>query len=66
MRNSKDTRPTPKPIPENGEIKNVRLHVNAFGEIVRDVKTDDLNAFLDETVPDKKLSESEDIPPNKP
>ncbi len=66
MRNSKDTQPTPKPIPENGEIKNVRLHVNAFGEIVRDVKTDDLNAFLDETVPDKKLSESEDISAIKP
>lgn len=66
MLNSKDTRTTPKPIPENGEIKNVHLHVNAFGEIVRDVKTDDLNAFLDETVPDKKLSESEDISPIKP
>ncbi len=43
--------------PDNKELKKVSLHVNEFGEIVRDVKTDDINAFLDENVPDKKFTE---------
>ena len=56
MSKSKQTKPDPKPTPESKDIKKLSLHVNEFGEIVRDVRTDDLNAFLDEKVPDKKLS----------
>ncbi|MFN0175563.1 MAG: hypothetical protein ACKVU0_13010 [Saprospiraceae bacterium] len=43
--------------PENKELKKINLHVNEFGEIVRDVQTDDINAFLDDNVPDKKFAE---------
>lgn len=57
MQKSKRSKPTPKPAPENKELKKISLHVNEFGEIVRDVKTDDINAFLDENVPDKKFTE---------
>ena len=43
--------------PETKDLQKISLHVNEFGEIVRDVKTDDINAFLDENVPDKKFAE---------
>lgn len=39
------------------DLKKISLHVNAFGQIVRDIKTEEINAFLDENVPDKKLDE---------
>ncbi|MFN0213363.1 MAG: hypothetical protein ACKVT2_03840 [Saprospiraceae bacterium] len=55
MKKSKNTKKVSKPDPGLKDIKKVSLHVNEFGEIVRDVKTDDLNAFLDDKVPDKKL-----------
>lgn len=57
MKKSKHNKPAPKTSPENKELKKIELHVNAFGEIVRDKKTDEINAFLNENVPDKKLSE---------
>lgn len=41
------------------ELKKISLKVNEFGEIVRDVKTERINAFLDENVSDKKFSEEE-------
>ena len=63
MQKSKRSKTTVKPIaasdanPENVDLKKVSLHINAFGEIVRDIKTDDINAFLDQNVPDKKFLE---------
>lgn len=57
MSKSKQTKTTPKPAPVQKDLKQVDLHINAFGEIIRDVKTDQINAFLDENVPDKKLLE---------
>ena len=43
--------------PETKEaLKGLRITVNEFGEIVRDYNIDDINKFLDETVPDKKLT----------
>ena len=57
MSKSKQAKPTPKTTPDPKELKKVSLYVNEFGEIVRDVKTDDINAFLDENVPDKKFTE---------
>ena len=59
----KQKRNKPAPIPketltgEATELKKVSIHINSFGEIVRDVKTDDINAFLNEHVPDKKFTE---------
>jgi len=41
-------------------LKDVEMYVNEFGQIVRDVKLEDINAFLNENVPDKKLEEVED------
>lgn len=36
-------------------LKNIRIEVNAFGQIVKDFQVEDINQFLDETVPDKKF-----------
>ena len=41
------------------ELKKISLKVNEFGEIVRDVKMEQINAFLDQNVPDKKFTEEE-------
>lgn len=49
--------PAPKSAETNKELKDISYRINEFGEIVRDVKTEDINAFLDETVPDKKFTE---------
>lgn len=38
-------------------LKDVRITVNEFGEIVRDFDIEDINKFLDENVPDKKFTE---------
>ena len=65
MNKSKRNKPAPLPTsematagkPEKKDLQKISLHVNEFGEIVRDVKTDDINAFLDENVPDKKFAE---------
>mgnify|MGYP007080470982 CR=1 FL=1 len=57
MSKSKPTKTPAKPAPAQKDLKQVSLHINAFGEIIRDVKTDHINTFLDENVPDKKLSE---------
>ncbi|MBC7775165.1 MAG: hypothetical protein H7246_06965 [Phycisphaerae bacterium] len=64
MSKSKNTKPAPKPTPKTSteakDLKKVSLHVNEFGEIVRDIKTEDINAFLDKNVPDKKFLESDE------
>lgn len=61
MAKSKSDRPAAKPTPRTKEatkdLKKVELRVNEFGEIVRDVRTEDLNTFLNENVPDKKFTE---------
>lgn len=41
------------------DIKDMDIRVNEFGEIVRDYKVEDINAFLNEKVKDKKLSGDE-------
>lgn len=46
--------------PKDKQFKEVNLHINEFGQIVRDVNLDEINAFLNENVPDKKLDESDD------
>lgn len=44
---------------DNQSLKDINIHINEFGQIVRDVKLEEINAFLDENVPDKKLDENE-------
>lgn len=46
--------------PKDKQFKEINLHIDEFGQIVRDVKLDEINAFLNENVPDKKLDESDD------
>lgn len=40
-------------------LKDIRITVNEFGEIVKDFNIDDVNKFLDENVPDKKFTNDE-------
>lgn len=40
-------------------LKGMSITINEFGQIVRDYKIDDINKFLDETVPDKKFVDEE-------
>jgi hypothetical protein len=53
----------PHPAAPAKPIKEVNMHINEFGQIVRDVPVEDINAFLNENVPDKKLEEDDDEPP---
>ncbi|MDX1913186.1 MAG: hypothetical protein SFV22_16955 [Saprospiraceae bacterium] len=55
MKKTKRNKPA-RPSPENKGIKNLDFYINEFGEIVRDVKTEEINRFLDQQVPDKKLT----------
>ncbi len=50
----------PESLPKDNPAKEINMHINEFGQIVRDVKLDDINAFLNETVPDKKLEETDE------
>ena len=52
----------PKSPPKDSPIKEINLHINEFGQIVRDVRLDEINAFLNENVPDKKFEEDEMLP----
>jgi hypothetical protein len=37
------------------ELEGLDLSINAFGEIISNIDIDKVNAFLNKTVPDKKL-----------
>lgn len=39
------------------ELKDMDIRINEFGEIVRDYKVEEINAFLNEKVKDKKLGD---------
>lgn len=60
MNKSKRNNPAPKTKEEDKELKKISLHINEFGQIVRDVKTENINAFLNENVPDKKFFETDE------
>lgn len=51
------SQPTSEATTEKKELKDISYRINEFGEIVRDVKTEQINTFLDENVPDKKFTE---------
>lgn len=53
---AKKTKPksdAPKTSPKKG-LKSMDIRVNEMGEIIKDYNIDDINAFLDENVKDKK------------
>jgi S-adenosylmethionine hydrolase len=52
----------PNPTTTEKKINEINLYVNEFGNVVRDVKLEEINKFLDENVPDKKIEESTDKP----
>jgi hypothetical protein len=60
MKTKKEKRPQ-KPAEQQPsqpkELKDIHIHVNQFGQIVKDVQVDDINAFLNANVPDKKFDE---------
>lgn len=41
------------------DLKNMDIHINEFGEIVRNYAVEDINTFLDGKVKDKKLKTDE-------
>ena len=49
---------TPKVHPE---LEGFNIEVNSFGEIVSTHKIDELRAFLDKNVVDKKLKDRDDL-----
>ncbi|MFK8007843.1 MAG: hypothetical protein AB8H03_15800 [Saprospiraceae bacterium] len=57
----------PKKKPQKGkpevhdDLKGFDIKINEFGEIVSNVKVDQLNEFLDENVEDKKLVDREEF-----
>ncbi len=55
----KTSRPSANGKTEEQEniLKNIEIRVNTLGQIERDFNIDDINAFLNKHVPDKKLEE---------
>ncbi len=49
--------PTGKSEKQDKTLKNIEIRVNTLGQIERDFNIDDINAFLDKNVPDKKFEE---------
>ncbi|MFN0016497.1 MAG: hypothetical protein ACKVU2_18300 [Saprospiraceae bacterium] len=58
---AKKNKPKSKPKPDNSiptvhaDLRGMNITVNALGQIVKDYNIDDINAFLDNNVKDKKL-----------
>jgi hypothetical protein len=42
------------------DLKNINIRINRFGAIERSLPVDEVNAFLNAKVPDKKRNEEED------
>ncbi|MBK8428927.1 MAG: hypothetical protein IPL27_24585 [Lewinellaceae bacterium] len=49
--------PTGKSEKQDKALKNIEIRVNTLGQIERDFNIDDINAFLNKNVPDKKFEE---------
>jgi len=55
--NKKNKSKSDKPKPTvHDDLKDMDIRVNEMGEIIKDYNVDDINAFLDKNVKDKKLS----------
>lgn len=60
---AKNTQTEPKDSEEKSQtekLKKMKIRVNEFGEIIREYDVDEINQFLNENVPDKKLSERDE------
>lgn len=49
--------PDSKSAKKEKPLKNLDIRVNTLGQIEKDFNIDDINAFLNENVPDKKFEE---------
>lgn len=59
MDKKKKPEPQEAPKPSEEDLKKMNIRVNEFGQIVKDYDVDDINAFLNEKVQDKKLSDDQ-------
>lgn len=48
------------------ELDGLELNVDSFGEIKKSMSIDDINAFLNDKVDDKKLRDRDDLVEGKP
>ena len=55
---AKKNKPKPQAskAPVHTDLKTMDIRVNEMGEIIKDYNVDDINAFLDKNVKDKKLN----------
>ncbi len=54
----------PKSTPEKPpteKLKKMKIRVNEFGQIIKDFDTEEINAFLDEHVKDKKFETNDEL-----
>lgn len=56
-RQKKTTRPTDNTEKKDKTLKNLDIRVNTLGQIEKDFNIDEINAFLNKNVPDKKFEE---------
>ena len=49
------------PVKKKKPIKNLNVGINEFGELTSSVRFDDINAFLDANVKDRKLEEKKEL-----
>lgn len=58
---------SPSDVPAaNKALRQLDVKIDEFGQIVRNVNLEQINEFLDETVPDKKLETNEAAEPLEP
>ena len=55
---AKKNKPKSEPgkTPVHGDLKDMDIRVNEMGEIIKEYNIDDINAFLDKNLKDKKLN----------
>lgn len=49
-----------KAVKKKKPIKNLNVGINEFGELTSSIKFDDINAFLNDNVKDRKLDEKKE------
>ena len=49
-----------KSVKKKKPIKNLNVGINEFGELTSSIKFDDINAFLNDNVKDRKLDEKKE------
>jgi hypothetical protein len=57
MDKKKTPEPKESPKPSEEDLKKMNIRVNEFGQIIKDYDVDEINAFLNEKVQDKKMSD---------